>query len=529
MKILVTEKIADTGLEMLKEKFDTDIKQGMSKDQLLDCIGDYDALIVRSGTNVTEDIIEKASKLKVIGRAGIGVDNIDLKAATHKGIIVVNTPQSNNISTAEHAVALLLCAARKIPQADRSLRHKKWNRGQFKGIEINGKTVAILGLGRIGSIVASRIKCFGVEVIGYDPYISEARFKKLGVEKVDSIDEIMQRADFISLHLPKTEETLGIIGEKELEKAKKNLIIVNCARGGLVDEKALCEALEQEKIAGAALDGYENEPKGGEKNFDNPLLKLDNVVLTPHLGASTKEAQENVGVAVAQQVIKSLEGKFVNAVNLPDLAIKDTDEMAHYIRLGEILGKLYYQTEKDPVEKVEILYSGEISEKQTKVITLSYLIGLLEPILKERVNFVNIENLISQRGIEVVESVKYNIDYYTNLVSVKVKNKKSEVTFAGTVFGRKEIRIVNLAGFDVDIVPTKYMLAIQNKDTPGVIGQIGTILGVCKTNIATMKVSRNEKEGTAIMIVNVDHEVSKETIELIKNVPGVIEARQLKF
>jgi D-3-phosphoglycerate dehydrogenase len=531
MKILLAEKIAKCGARLLRRDFEVDEKIGITPDELLNCIGEYDALVVRSATKVTPDVIEKGAKLKVIGRAGTGVDNIDLETATRKGIIVVNTPESNNISTAEHTIALMLALSRNIPQAFYTLKNRKWARGRFKGVELYNKTAVVLGLGRIGSIVANRLKGFGMKVMGYDPYITDERFDKLGVKPLTSIEEVIKIADYITIHLPKTADTIGIIGEKELDLAKPNLRIINCARGGLIDEDALYNALKTCKIAGAAIDVFESEPKetpeGAE--FHHKLLELENVIFTPHLGASTEEAQENVGIAIAQQVSEALKGNIVNAVNLHGLHVHNMTLLSPYLTLAETMGKLYYQIEKLPVKKVEIMYNGDIANRETKLVTLSYLSGLLEPIIEERVNFVNAAMMVKDRGIEVVESIRSEVDYYTNLVTVKITNNEKETVFAGTVFGKEEIRIVNFDGYEVDFVPTPYMLIIQNYDKPGVIGQIGTILGAAGVNIATMRVSRNLQEGKALMVLNIDHGVNSETLRLLENVDNIFKVRLLKI
>ncbi|WP_129722567.1 phosphoglycerate dehydrogenase [Xylanivirga thermophila] len=527
MKVLVAEKIAQSGIDLLKDQFDVDIKTDLTPDSLLECIGDYDAIIVRSATKVTKEVLDRGVNLKVVGRAGNGVDNIDLEAATLKGIIVVNTPTSNNISTAEHTIALMLALARKIPQANMSLKENRWDRGKYKGTELFGKTVAVMGLGRIGSIVATRLRAFGMKVIGYDPYINDERFEKIGVEKVTKVEEIMKRADFITLHLPKTDQTLGIIGKEELDMAKPNLMIVNCARGGLVDEEGLFDALKEKKIAGAAMDVYKTEPKDG--SFDHPFLQLDNIVLTPHLGASTMEAQENVGIAIAEQVSQALKGNIVSAVNLSGLRVHDMDILSPYLKMAEILGKLYYAIDDEPIKKVEITYSGDIIEQETKLITLSYLSGLLNGIVEERVNFVNAEFIVKNMGIEVVEGVTRKLEHYTNLVSLKIYTKKGCTTFAGTIFGKEEIRIVNFFGYDVDIVPTPHILVIKNIDKPGVIGQIGTIIGLSGINIASMKVSRIKGNEEALMILNVDNALSKENIKMMENVDGILKVCQINL
>ncbi len=529
MKILIADKIAQVGIDLLKENFDVDLKTNMSPDVLLDCIEEYDALIVRSATKVTAEVIDRGTNLKVIGRAGIGVDNIDLNAATSKGIIVVNTPESNNISTAEHTIALMMALARNIPQAHMTLKGGTWIRSAFKGVELYDKTVVVMGLGRIGSIVAHRLKRFGMKVLAYDPYIDDSRFSKLGITKVESIEEAIQKADFITLHLPKTNETMGIIGEDELKMAKPNLRIVNCARGGLVDEEALYNALKNEKIAGAAIDVYVEEPKEGDGGgiFDSPFRDLDNVVLTPHLGATTMEAQENVGEAIAIQVAQALKGNIVNAVNLSGLKVEDMEIITPYLKLGETLGKLYYAVDTLPIQKVEVAYSGDITKEETKLITLSCLSGLLGKIMEERVNFVNVEMIVENRGLEVIESVTSNVEHYTNLVTIKITNREREVMFSGTVFGGEEIRIVNFAGYDVDFVPTEHMVAVYNIDQPGIIGQIGTVIGLSGVNIATMRVSRNERNNTAIAIINIDSHLPDNTLRALKDIKGILKVQRI--
>lgn len=526
MKILVAEKIAQVGMDILKKDFEVDVRLNMLSDELLDCIDQYDALIVRSATKVTAEVIERGTNLKVIGRAGIGVDNIDLDAATRRGIIVVNTPESNNISTAEHTIALMLALSRNIPSAHMKLKEGVWIRSAFKGVELYDKTVVVMGMGRIGSIVAARLKRFGMKVLGYDPYISDSKFEKLGVEKIANVEEAMKRADFITLHLPKTSETMGIIGERELSVAKPDLRIVNCARGGLIDEKALYNALKEGKIAGAALDVYEKEPKEGGI-FDSLFMDLDNVILTPHLGATTAEAQENVGEAIASQVSEALKGNIVNAVNLSGLKVDDMAVIIPYLNLGEVLGKLYYAVDTLPIQRVEVSYSGDITKEETKLITLSCLSGLLGRIMEDRVNFVNVEMIVKNRGIEIVESITSSVEHYTNLVTVKVTNRERTVEFAGTVFGGEEIRIVKFAGYDVDFVPTEHMVAIYNIDKPGVIGQMGTVIGLSGVNIATMKVSRNGENNMAIAIINIDSHLPDEALKKLEEIDGIIKVQRI--
>ena len=370
-----------------------------------------------------------------------------------------------------------------------------------------------------------------MNVYAYDPYVTDERFDKFGIKKLTTIEEVMKVADFITIHLPKTNETKDIIGKDELKLAKTSLRIINCARGGLVNEDALYDSLKNGEIAGAAIDVYEKEPKeaSGGADFNHKFLELDNVVLTPHLGASTAEAQENVGIAIAEQVIAALKGNMVNAVNLPGLHVDNMAVLSPYLELTRIMGKLYYQIEKLPVEKVEIIYSGEIASKEIKLLTLSCLSGILEPITEDRVNFVNVESMVREYGIEVFESTRSEVEYYTNLVTLKVTNKDKSLTFAGTVFGKEELRIVNFVGYEVDFSPTPYMLAVQNIDKPGVIGKIGTVMGKAGINIATMRVSRNRKENKAVMIINIDTWVTDETRKELEVIDGILKVKLLKI
>ncbi|MBA1336126.1 MAG: D-3-phosphoglycerate dehydrogenase [Firmicutes bacterium] len=525
MKVIITERIAQAGIDILREKADVDIKLNISRDELLDAIGQYNAIVVRSSTKVDRELIERGKNLKVIGRAGNGIDNIDLDAATEKGIVVVNTPESNSISAAEHTIGLLLASIRNTPQANSFIKAGNWGRSQFKGNELNGKTVGIIGLGRIGGLVAARLLAFNMKVTAYDPYIPDERFKYLGVEKKDSLEDLLREADIITVHTPKTEETYGMLGEKEFTLMKDGVRLVNCARGGIISERALLKALESGKAASAALDVFEEEPCP-----DNPLFKLDNTVVTPHLGADTVEAQDNVGITIARQVLNALEGKLVsNAVNMPSLPDRDMEYLKPYMVLAEKLGRLYYQLEKKSVSKVEIKYRGGIIDHKTGPLTLAYLKGLLEPVVKERVNYVNAKHLAKSRGIDVLESLDSTSSEYTDLIEVKVSNCESSFVMAGTLFGMKEPRIVDLNGYKIDMEPSSHMLLVKNDDKPGVIGCIGTIMGVSKINIATMRVSRNVKGGKALMVLNVDSVVPRDVIEMVKKVDGVTEVNFIKL
>lgn len=534
MRIIITERIADEGINYLKENgFEVDTRYGISSDELLGIIGDYDAIIVRSVTKVNEELLEAAKNLKVVGRAGNGIDNIDVGTCTKRGIIVVNTPESNIMAAAELAVALAFAIFRNLPQVHVAVRNKDFRRNRFIGNELDGKTAGIIGLGRIGSIVARKLKGCNMRVVAYDPYITDDRFKMLGVEKCETLEELLKQSDLITLHTPKTSETYGMIGEKELNMCKRGVRIVNAARGGLVNEKALYDALKDGRVTAAALDVLDPEPsydkKPEEQDYTNPLLELDNVMVTPHLGASTQEANYNVGTAITELVAGALKGEMVAAVNMPPMHTKDLSELRPYLNLAEMLGKIYYQAEKETVQQIEVIYRGDLADKETKVISLSVLKGFLDPINKEKVNYVNAELMLKNMGVEFKESKSTNLDKYTNLITVKFTTKKKELSVSGTVFAKEEIRIVDFFGYKLDFEPTPYVLAIQNVDKPGIIGQIGTILGADNINIAAMQWSRNRRGEKAVAFVSVDAEVSEEIMRLLKNIDGVLKVSMLKF
>ena len=526
MRIIVTEKIAEKGIEAIKESgFDLDVKLGITRDELLSIIKDYDAIIVRSVTKINEELYKAATNLKVVGRAGNGVDNIDMAGATKRGIIVVNTPEANTISAAEHTIGLLLSSCRNIPQANAMIKDKNWDRSGFGGVELNQKTIGIVGLGRIGALVATRMQAFNMKVVAYDPYITDERFKKFGVEKKEALIDLMRESDFITVHTPKTEETMSMIGEEEFKAAKRGVRVVNCARGGIIDEDALAKALNEGIVATAALDVLVNEP-----NTTSPLLDFKNTVITPHLGADTVEAQENVGITIAHEVISALKGDMVpNAVNLPTIQKYELDTLRPYLSLGEVLGKLYHQLQKTAVKGVEVIYSGEVAKHETSVITLAILKGLFEPVLKERVNYVNAGLIAENRGITVVESKKHEVDNYLNQIDVNIITKENTFTISGAVFGKGEPRIVAVNGYQFDVIPTLYMLVAENIDKPGMIGQIGTILGVSKVNIATMQVSRNLQGERAMMFLTVDSEVAQDSLKLLSNVEGILNVMMVKL
>ncbi len=526
-KVLITDGLAEEGIGILKSQpeLQVDVRRGIPPEELKKIIGDYDALIVRSATNVTADIIDVANGLKVIGRAGIGVDNVDVEAATRKGIAVMNTPEANAITTAEHTLALMLALARKIPQAHSSLISGRWEKGKFKGRELSGKTLGIIGLGNIGRIVAERAKGLKMKVIAYDPFLSQDAAAKLGVELV-SFDELLKRSEVITTHTPLTSETKNLIGKEAFSKMKKGVLIINCARGGIVDEADLYEAIKEGKVGGAALDVFEPEPP--EK--DNPLFSLEQVVFTPHLGASTEEAQTKVGIAIAEQIVDFfLNGTVRNAVNMPSISLELLKVMKPYLALCEKLGKFQGQLCRNGIDEVYIEYSGEVANLNLVPLTVAAIKGLLDPILDIPVNYVNAPVIARERRIRVVESRTSRSEDFTSLISIKVKTKLQEKIVAGTIFGKEEPRFVRVNGFSLDAIPKGHVLVIENYDKPGAIGMMGTLLGKRNINIARMHLGRESIEGRAIAFINVDSRVPKEVIEELSGLPQIISVIQVEF
>ncbi len=534
MRIIVTESIAEEGIQHLRDSgFDVDTRFGIEKEELLNIIADYDAIIVRSVTKVNEELLVKGVNLKVVGRAGNGVDNIQLNACTKRGITVVNTPESNIMAAAELAICMSFAIFRNLAQAVIAGKNNDFRRGKFLGNELDGKVAGIIGLGRIGSIVAKKLSGCNMKVIAYDPYISEERFKNCGVTRCETLEELLRNADLITIHTPKTNETIGIIGEKELKMCKDGVRLVNAARGGLINEKALYDAVVSGKVAAAALDVLDPEPnyntKPSEQEYKNQLLTLDNVICTPHLGASTAEANYNVGTAVTQLVGAALKGEVVPAVNMPPIKSGDMNEIRPYIDMAEMLGKIYYQAEKEPVRKIEITYRGDLAEKDTDILTLSVIKGFLQPIVETKINYVNAILVLNSMGVELVESKSTQLDKYTNLISVKFITKDKQLSVAGTVFAKQEIRLVDFFGYKMDFEPTSNVVAIHNRDVPGMIGKIGTVIGNAGINIAAMQWSRNVRGDKAESFVSVDQEVPDDVIEQIRKLEGVLKVSRLNF
>ena len=525
MKVLISDNISPKCIDILKKSgLEVDVKTGMKPEELKARIGDYHGLIIRSATKVTSEVIDAATNLKVIGRAGSGLDNVDRTAATKKGIVVMNTPGANTITTAEHTISLMVSLARKIPQATMSMKAGKWEKKKFMGVELFNKTLGVIGIGNIGSQVAKRAQGLAMNVIAYDPFLSEDKAKAMGVEKVD-LQELFRRSDFITIHTPLTTETKNLINKETIKIMKNSVRIINCARGGIINEKDLYDAVIDGKVAGAALDVFETEPP--EKN---PLLTLDNVIATPHLGASTKEAQENVAIAVAEQVVDYLIHNTIrNAVNFPPIPPDQLTRLQPYITLAEKLGGFAAQIFEGGVTEISIEYRGEASEINTAPITIAAIKGFLTPILEETVNFINAPIIAKERDIEVKETKSTDAGDYQSMVVIRVKAKDKESYLAGTLFSKKDPRIVAIDNFKVEIVPYGELLFIYNNDKPGVIGNIGTLLSKNNINIARMHFGRETLGGRAISVVTIDTPATPQIIEEIKKLPNILSVKHISL
>lgn len=528
MKILVSDKLGQKGIDVLAQEKDIqyDVKTGMDPEELKKVIGEYDGIIIRSGTKLTKDILECAGRLKAIGRAGVGVDNVDLEAASQKGIIVMNTPGGNTISTCEHSIAMLLSMSRNIPQANASLKNKEWKRSSFMGKEVYGKTLGIIGFGRIGKEVAKRMIAFGMKIVVYDPYISPESAPSVEAEFV-TLDQLCKKADYITLHIPKTADTKYLLNKDAFSKMKDGVRIINCARGGIVKEEDLYEAIKNGKVKGAALDVFENEPP-----HDSPLLTLDNVVCVPHLGASTEEAQENVGIAVAEQVIDALLGRGIrNSVNMPSFDLETMNALKPWINLAERLGGFASQIiGPESISEITIRYSGEVTDFQLTPMTLAIVKGVLAPFVEgEEINYVNAPVIAKQRGIEIVESKSSQLADFANAIAIDIKAKKVGVSVIGTLFGNNVPRVFRVNEYCVDTYLTGTMLFIHNQDKPGFVGEIGTILGENNVNIAEMSLGRTKEGDAAITIINTDQDIDDSVLEAIKKLNKIIDAKIIKL
>lgn len=523
VKVLVADPISDEGLVLFNEEpeISADVKTGLKEEEILPIINEYDALIVRSQTQVTEAIIKAGTKLKVIGRAGVGLDNIDVPAATRQGIIVMNVPGGNTISTAEHSMAMLLSMTRNIPQAFASLKAGKWDRKTFTGAELMRKKLGVIGLGRIGQEVAKRAEAFGMEIMGFDPFVTVERAEQLGV-KLFELDEIIAKADYITVHVPLTKETRGMFGEKQFAMMKKGIRLINCARGGIYDEKALYENLKSGKVAAAAFDVFDPEPP----SMDNPLFSLNNFIATPHLGAATKEAQVQVAIDMCQQIIDTLKGKMVrNACNIPSVDPEVLSRIAPYLALAEKLGRFQSQVNESRIEEIHVRYSGEVTNYNVAPISVAVLKGYLEPILQSSINYVNAPFIAKERGIRMVESKSSDTEDYASMITVTVRCKEHERIVSGTLFGKKETRIVRIDDYRLDCIPSGFILVLMNEDVPGIVGHVGTVLAEHNINIAGMALGRLEKGGKALTALNVDEDVEDNVLADLKKLPHILEAR----
>ena len=499
LRVLVREPIADAGIDLLRERFDVDVD---ANGDLASKIGGYDAIVIRSATKLTADVLERAERLKVIGRAGVGVDNVDVEAATRRGIVVANAPESTVTSAAEHTIGLLVALARNIPQAHAALKQGRWERSTWGGVELEGKTLGVLGFGRIGQQVARRALGLGMRVVAYDPFVAKERFRELGVERGESPDDVLSAAEFLTLHLPLTAETRGFLGSAALAKLPGGARVINAARGELVDEDALAEALRSGHIAAAALDVYSQEP------YDGPLLELDNVVATPHLAASTEEAQDRAGVIVAEQVAAALEGAVVtNAVNIPAIRAEDLELLGPFIPLAAKLGRLAMELAAGRAEQITLSYYGSLAGYDTRLLTVAALNGAFQGRSEQPVNYVNAPVIAAERGIEVLEESRRGSRDFTNLVRVEVRSNGDHVRVAGTTIGNDNRHwLVSALGFELEMELAPLMVFFRYDDVPGVIGRVGTLFGEAGVNIANMAVSRTNRGGKALMALSVDTE-----------------------
>ena len=524
-RVLVTDTLAESGLAILRNEQDIelDYRPGLKGEDLLGAVRESDALITRSGTAVTPQLVNAGNRLRIIGRAGVGLDNVDVDACTARGILVINAPTANIMSATEHTMAMLLALCRNIPEAHASVKRGEWTRAKFMGVELNGKTLGVIGLGRIGSRVAFRARAFGMDVVAYDPYISGTAFEKVGAEKV-SLDRLLEIADFITVHTPLTDETRGMLGASEIEKMKDGVAVLNIARGGIYDEIALAGALQRGKISGAAVDVYVAEPPGK----DHPLLNAKNAILSPHIGANTIEAQDRVAVQTSQMVVEALRGSiFVSAVNLPFEGLGDADA-APLIRLAEKLGLFAAQVINGPVNRAAVELWG-IEERLTKIISVAALRGVLTPHLAESVNFVNAEQIAQTRGIAVGATVHPTPRDYANLITFRASSPAEEVCISGTVFHERNQRIVSVNNFRVEFKPEGHLIYIINKDVPGVVGKVGMTLGEAGVNIAEYNLARNTSGGTAMSIVAVDSPLEDDTFSELQHARAIVEVKQVRL
>ena len=524
MKVLAADGISTKGIELLEKEFEVVVKEKISHEELLSIIPEFDALMVRSASKVTADVIERAEKLKIIGRAGVGVDNIDIPAATARGIIVINSPGGNTIAATEHTMAMMLAMSRHIPIANETLQKGEWNRKKYVGVELRGKTLGVVGMGRIGSGVAKRALAFDMNVIAYDPYINEERAKSLGV-KVGSLDDVIAEADFITVHMPLTPETKGMISMEQMKKMKKGVRLVNCARGGIIDEADLAQAVKDGIVAGAAIDVFTSEPIPA----DHPLLGIPGIILTPHLGASTVEAQIGVSVDVSEGILAALKGEPVStAVNMAPVSPQVMKVIGPYLNLAERIGGTVCSLAEGPIKSVEITYNGEITEVNTGLLSTAVIKGMLNPIMESEVNYVNAPGFAKERNIKITETQNKEAENFANLITVKVKAKDKEVSVQGTLFG-DEGRIVRINKFRVDVDPHARILICPHINRPGIIGTVGSIMGAANINISGMQVGKADVEGTNLMVLTIDDDIPADILAKVKEVDGIFDAKLVNF
>jgi len=521
VRVLVTEKLSDVGLDLLRRDFQVDIRPDLATGDLAGEIAPYDALVVRSQTQVNAAVLTAADSLKVVGRAGIGLDNVDVEAATRRGVMVVNAPQSNIVSAAEHTIAILLAQARNVPQAHAALKAGEWARSRYQGVELLGKTLGIVGIGRVGTMVAERAAGFGMRLIAFDPYVSKERAKEMGIELMPTLEALLVQSDFVTVHLPRTAETEGLIGHKELSMIKPGARIVNTARGGIIDEEALSKAIEDGQLAGAALDVFAVEP-----TTDSPLFAHDSVVVTPHLGASTVEAQDKAGTTIAEMVGLALRGEFVPyAVNV-SAGAEVSETVRPFLPIAEHLGSILTGLAQGAVRTIEAGFLGKIAESDTRALTLAILKGSLAGVVHEPISFVNAPIIARERGIELSETTSTVSRDYVSLISLRAETDEGDVTVAGTLLGKRDAeRVTQVFGFDIEIPPAEYMLFFTYEDRPGVIGRVGTVLGDRGINIATMEVGRKVAGGEALMGLTVDAALTQDVLDELSEAIGAQRTR----
>jgi D-3-phosphoglycerate dehydrogenase / 2-oxoglutarate reductase len=524
-KVLIADALSPAAVAIFKERgVDTDVKVGLAKEELEKIIGEYEGIAIRSATKVTEKLLASAKKLRVVGRAGIGVDNVDVKAATQKGVIVMNTPFGNSITTAEHAISMMMALARQIPEADRSTQAGKWEKSRFMGVELFNKTLGVIGCGNIGSIVADRAVGLKMRVVAFDPFLSPERAKQLGVEKVE-LDDLFRRADFITLHTPLIEKTKNIVDARSLALCKKGVRIVNCARGGLIDEKALLDGLKSGQVAGAALDVFEVEPAK-----DNPLFGHPNLICTPHLGAATGEAQENVALQVAEQMADYLlKGAISNAVNFPSITAEEAPRLTPYIELAKQLGLFAGQLVETRIKQVKLTYSGAVAELNVKPMTAVAMASVLKPMLADSINMVSAIEVAKERGIKLDETKRGRDGTYDSYIKLTIVTDDYERSVAGTVFSDGRPRIIQVRDINMEFEVAPHMLFVRNADKPGFIGRFGTLMGEAGMNIATMNLGRDHPGGEAICIVALDEAPSDKLMSAVKALPMVQRVNRLRF